>query len=663
VSTDKPMDDFSRRTFRLGLFGDTRSGKTVYLTALKWLAEEGRLPAGVNGLRPADPESARYLGRRVAQMRSGNWPEGTIDTACVSFILDTSGKSVAIKTRDFRGGDFGSAWYEGDRDDTERFVSEIFEGTSAAMFLLDPADPKNLFSSDATLEENSAAERRVTAVETALEILRKQSRGFQLFHRPVAVVFTKCDEHADVMADPEGFARKHVRQQYDYLRRHAGKRYRYFAISSTGALTNPMGKPPRTLRPDGVLAPVLWCHQQHRNRERILFGTVVVLLLFATAILYGVLFASNESTFSEMRASLPTANAEAKAQLYQRAKEMAVSTRYMLTHPRERRELCVEILQATEDALRETLLPRMTDAGNLRTVDDYLAATQRIAEFEQRYPGTESTKRQIYWLDEQRDMLAKRLSESASEAAEDGNDSKFNKLIEQYIAVATTEYDPVIDRARRVLTERKAQEAARILARRRQAASNDIPRILEACSNAEQNLRSFNAPHECNARQYIELIRETYEELYQHGTVSKFKLERVEGSRRDKVKWTVTVVGADSESTVESPGWEEPVRFIEDGWYRVLGGEFKIDIFETREIRFDVHENTNFSDGTASVERSPEILARECERGIGYLDCITDEGHSFKLALSASDCRACNYFSRKSKIEELEDVILRKRVP
>ena len=35
--------------FSLGLFGDTRSGKTVYLTALQWLAEEGRLPDGVDG--------------------------------------------------------------------------------------------------------------------------------------------------------------------------------------------------------------------------------------------------------------------------------------------------------------------------------------------------------------------------------------------------------------------------------------------------------------------------------------------------------------------------------------------------------------------------------------------------------------------------------------
>jgi hypothetical protein len=103
--------------FRLGLFGDTRAGKTVYLSALQWMAEEGLLPEGHN-LRPDGPETARYLGSRVAALRSGQWPAGTVGNNEVCLLLDTPAETLAIRTTDFRGGDFGKAFFEG------RFFSE-----------------------------------------------------------------------------------------------------------------------------------------------------------------------------------------------------------------------------------------------------------------------------------------------------------------------------------------------------------------------------------------------------------------------------------------------------------------------------------------------------------------------------------------------------------
>ena len=647
--------------FNLGLFGDTRSGKTVYLTALQWLAEEGQLPAGVDGLRPGDAESARYLGRRVAQIRAGQWPDGTIDTTCITLILDTPKESVAIHTRDFRGGDFGTAWYGGNREDTERFVKELFGGASAAVFLVDPAAVKAACAPGATVKERETLERRVTGVVTALEILRKKSRGFRLFHRPVAVAFTKCDKHPDVMADPEGFARAHMRQTYDYLRRHARTRHRFFAMSSTGGLAEEAGPPPRPLEPDNVLAPILWCEKQHKTRTRALKMTLCALGLLVIVGLYAWLYASNSNEIHDIRTALLAANAEAKASLYQQAQDMRGWTRYCVTHPVDRERLRQEIVKSAEDDLRRSLSDRMDAKGNLRTIPDYREAASVVAAFERYYRGTENAKSLAYWLGEQREMQAKRLADEAITAAEAGNEGRFNDIVRQYPDVASKSQDQRMEHAQKVLVQRKSLEAARILAYDRRMTSGNISKVRESCRRAEEELRRQKTPPHVSAFQYVKLVREIYDDLNQQGAGRKFALERVEGGRTYSIKWTIRVTGADGEITIGPSEWSTPAQIKDLNWYRVLGADFSIDLLKTSKVRFNVEEDTWFGNGVGSKEISAKDMAALCRDGEGYIDCTTDEGNYFKLLVSSKAGLVCDHYEKMKRLEELEDVLLRQK--
>ena len=76
ISADRPADDATACKFRLGLFGDTRSGKTMYLTALYWSAQEGRL----------------------AMVRAGQWPPGDLDTEPVRLLAEY--RAVLSELRD-----------------------------------------------------------------------------------------------------------------------------------------------------------------------------------------------------------------------------------------------------------------------------------------------------------------------------------------------------------------------------------------------------------------------------------------------------------------------------------------------------------------------------------------------------------------------------------
>lgn len=663
MSKDNGLHESADGRFSLGLFGDTRSGKTVYLTALQWLAEEGQFPVGINGLRPGDAESARYLGRRVAQIRAGQWPEGTIDTTRITLILDTPKKSVAIHTCDFRGGDFGAAWYDGDHEDTERFVQELFGGASAAVFLVDPAAVKEASAPGATVKEQEALERRVTGVVTALEILRKKSRGFRLFHRPVALVFTKCDEHPDVMADPEGFARTHMRQTYDYLRRHARKRHRFFAVSSTGPLAEEAGAPPEPLKPENVFAPVLWCEKQHKTRTNLFKKTVCGLGLLVILGLYAWLYMDNRNTIHDMRRALPGANAEAKAGLYVRAKSMRGYTLYLLTHPVERERLRQEIANSAEEGLRRSLSVRVDSRGNLRTVPDYREASQLVATFEHDYTGTENAHTLAYWLGEQREMLAKRKVDEAIIAAKAGNEGRFYDIWRQYLDVETKTQDKRMELAWKLLLERKSLEAAKMLGMDRSLAPTDIDKVRESCRRAEEELDRLNIPQDALASKYVRLVREVYDDLAPPKTAERrFALEKIEGAREHKVKWTITITGDDGKTSVIGPSdWHTPAQVKDWNWYRVLGGEFSIDVLKTSKVRFEVEEDTWLGNGTGPVEKSPQKLAALCRDGEGHIDCTTDEGNYFKLVVSSRAGRVWDHYEKVKKIEELEDVLLREK--
>ena len=188
----RPTAIRDRTALRVGIFGATRAGKTVYLTSLYWLAQKGRLPPGVHGLRPVGAESAEYLGQRFAQLEAGRWPMGNVDSHPLTLELDVGNKTLTLATNDFRGGDFTSAFYSSEPEEkqrAERFVRELFAGCSAYLFLVDCGDLRA--AEDGGLEQQATAAQRRGAIETTLSLLRRSAWGFRTLHHPVAIVFTK----------------------------------------------------------------------------------------------------------------------------------------------------------------------------------------------------------------------------------------------------------------------------------------------------------------------------------------------------------------------------------------------------------------------------------------------------------------------------------------
>ena len=658
VNADNGTPRHPESAFSLGLFGDTRSGKTVYLTALQYLAEQGQHPPGVEGLRPGDSESARYLGRLVAQVRDGRWPEGTIHTTCITLLLDTPAKTVVIRTQDFRGGDFGNAWYEGDHEDTQRFVAELFGGTSAAVFLVDPGAVKDAYAPDATIAEQEARERRVTGVVTALEILRKQSHGFHLFHRPVAVAFTKGDEHPEVMADPEGFARSHMRQTYDYLRRHAGRRYGFFGLSRTAPLSASAGPRPQPLKTEGIHAPVLWCAQQDRERTRLKRWTLCTIVAIVLVFAYAWLYAANAKTLRDMRSAIATANTQAMAELYQQATDMHGSTGYALTHPVERERVRQEIVGAAEADLDRSLANRTDAEGNLRTIPDYREAADDIEQFQQDYTGTENANRLDHWLEEQRVHLAGDLIAKADKAADAGNEAGFNDIEEQYQVVATDEHDKQMQDAREKLYRRLRLSAAKRLALVRGRKPSDIVTVREACREAEEELKAkVTSPDEQTA-EYVRLVREVYDDLHANGTIRRYVLSHVQGENNFEIKCTIEVFDSAGESLRQTSNWRTP-RKTDEGYSYHVQTEFSIDLMAEQTVRFVVVEDTWLRNGKATVERTAEELARLCNDGDGTIACTTDEGTDFTLMVSSTSEMVHEHFEKTKRLEELEDAFLR----
>ena len=222
-----PNEEGSRSKLQIGVFGAARSGKTVYLTTLYWLSKHGKLPDDVAGLLPADAESAGYLGERLAMIEAGQWPKGNVDCHKISFFVSRkNGKGLWLKTNDFKGGDFTAAFYSSSNDSlsknrAEQFIRDLFAGCSAFVFMVDSDSIRAASESPGSMETQTRVIQQAGAVETTLNLLHRAMWKLSVFHPPVAVVFTKSDQHPECAADPEAYARRHMAPTLNYLKQHA----------------------------------------------------------------------------------------------------------------------------------------------------------------------------------------------------------------------------------------------------------------------------------------------------------------------------------------------------------------------------------------------------------------------------------------------------------
>ena len=261
-----PEESGRRSKVRLGLFGATRAGKTVFLTTLYWLSKKGRLPAEVRGVLPADPESASYLGERYAMLEAGQWPRGNVASHRVTLEISLATEIITLSTNDFRGGDFTAAFYSDDpahQEQAQDFIRQLFAGCSAYVFLID--------CSDVNAAEHRGARRSCRSGPA------HRSRGNRAQYSAARFV------GFSILA-PAGGDRVHQRQTNSLSAsmtpkitpnetsgqpgttssQYASSSHRFFAVTSTGPMPPGSSAPPSKLNPsENLLEPILWCARQH----------------------------------------------------------------------------------------------------------------------------------------------------------------------------------------------------------------------------------------------------------------------------------------------------------------------------------------------------------------------------------------------------------------
>lgn len=559
-------------TFRLGLFGDTRSGKTVYLSSLIWLARNGQLPAGLANVREADGDTARYLGEKVAMLSAGKWPAGSAASSELHLLVDRdSGEVLTITTADFRGGDLADAFYGGDRRAAVRFVSRLFDGCNAYMFLLDPSaivtgNIGDTAARDGDLDSTRADEqqRRLGGIMPALEILRHQSWRIRAFHPPVAIVFTKCDRFPEAQQNPEQFAKDHALQIWRHLRTHLPGKHRFFALSSTGPCDGSTNAavPPDPLKPQAVAEPILWLAQMHAKRARAMQRIVGVVILLLALCGFTGLHALNARDLGVKWQQVPTATADELRDMYVAVKGWQGLSRFALTHPIARKRLLGEILNHAEQAATRDYESRLDGAGDLRTLLDLQETHRCISAFEQRYRGTEPANRLNTWLEAQRLRLASIALVKMRKAAADGDQYNFDVAQREFYQTGCRTLDPEVKNAEAALWAKISAEATKRLWAAWLIRRQHVDYIRDKCRDAEEELGRNPRPRRAD-QDFVSLVRTTYDDLHKNGLWPKLTF-RLEAGSDAAIYWKVCVK---DEYRNESGVWQKPLKTEAGNWY------------------------------------------------------------------------------------------------
>ncbi len=647
----------SRIRFQLGLFGETRSGKTVYLTTLTWLAAHGQLPPGVLGLRPGDRHSAGYLSERLAMLEAGQWPKGNLDSHPISLLIDRAGKTIELRTNDFKGGDFTAAFCSDDPQDRERaekFVQQLFAGSSAYIFLVDADDIRDAVENRTDLAAQTAVAKQAGAVETTLEILRNRAGGISLFHPPVAVVFTKADRHPQALEDPAAYAKQHLRPTWDYLQRHARGRHQFFAISCTGDMPLDAENPPVPLQPTpGFLSPILWSADVHRRRIKALARALTAAVLVALVLAFGWLWFDNSRSVAELRDNLAQANQQELADRFHQARQLESSPRFWPTIGLvDIAPVPTEMSREADRRLTASLAGRRDANGHLRTADDVSAADTEVRQMAQDYAGTEPAQRWSQWFESERGMLGHRIVEQLEKFAAAGNERSFDELAKQYRAVATPELDESMQKARRTLDEHVVTDRIRALWRLVDTDPNEIDAIREQCTLAEDMIA--HRPTRDKDKQFVQTVRKVYDDLKTNGPLVPLRLELI-SDKADRLKWTVTLDGVQKLNHID---WADPLPLPKQRFQFALGS-VDIDLLKSKRLAIEATIRRGYVSKNDLIKHT-FIVDQTLPTATGRWTLTSQvDSRKFELVAADADQRIVNYFVATKQIQELGDELFR----
>lgn len=227
------------RPQRIGLFGRRGVGKTTLLTMLYREAVGGRLPD--LRLAAADARTAAYLADKVVQLEAGQSLPATLAETDLRLHLYHRGNRVELLVKDYQGEHVAIGRREPIRD--------FLRDCDAVWLCLDDVP-------DATPADRLQAEQEVEQlVEDYLA-----SRPAEEPHRPMALLLTKSDRHADPAPAGERFAMA-VHALTTHCPGHA-----VFAVSSLGGPPSQEGGE-FSPRPVGLAEPLVWLVDSLRAQD------------------------------------------------------------------------------------------------------------------------------------------------------------------------------------------------------------------------------------------------------------------------------------------------------------------------------------------------------------------------------------------------------------
>ena len=198
-------------------------------------------------------EGLGYLKQVREYLESGAWPSKTLKGEQYLFTANIYEKKrlgsrfYNIVLTDVAGEDFDEFC------DPNKSLSEDTSGkynhllnSSAYLFLVDPS---------------RASEDMWRFYRFMQLVMKQKSLGAnEKIENPVAVIFTKYDQHQEILTDPEKYAQDNMTDLYHMLRNRTNK-LAFRAISATGT-TNESGMPQTPITPTGVAEIMEWVFQQ-----------------------------------------------------------------------------------------------------------------------------------------------------------------------------------------------------------------------------------------------------------------------------------------------------------------------------------------------------------------------------------------------------------------
>ncbi len=241
------------------ILGRRRAGKTIYLATLYntlWKAVRGLTMKALSG--PAH----ELLMSIVDQLKRGEWPEATLGTRQLEFLVDDGVQKRLLVAFDYSGEDFRRAFVEEDTNPPQvKKLLNYVDRAAAVILLLDPAVAVSGKHSEVVDDDFGM----VQAVE--------RIRNWQGGHRvPVAIALTKADRNKELIQS-HGTAPEFVLRHYPALARTL-QRVAVFPVSAVQEVPDGNGStlPNRDSMPINIDLPLVNCleslKQTERRRER-----------------------------------------------------------------------------------------------------------------------------------------------------------------------------------------------------------------------------------------------------------------------------------------------------------------------------------------------------------------------------------------------------------